>query len=65
MILRPRVLFGRFSYGGADFIVNDLVGGSSITKNGYHRAVQVGDKVYDNYFKKGVEASKYFDSIQA
>lgn len=52
--------------GGHAFIVNDLVNtGSSITRNGYHKAIQVGDTVFDNFFKGGVSASKYFDSLFA
>jgi transposase IS66 family protein/papain fold toxin 2 of polymorphic toxin system len=37
------------------FIARDLVGaGTSLTQNGFHQAVRVGDMVFDNFLRKGV-----------
>jgi hypothetical protein len=52
--------------GGMDNIVNDLVGqGSTITRNGKHQAVRVGNLVYDNYFPNGVPYDDYVNNLHA
>ncbi|MDH5492135.1 MAG: hypothetical protein OEY14_09290 [Myxococcales bacterium] len=53
--------------GGADFIVNDMVdaGRTSITRNGFHQAVRVGDTVFDNFFRNGVPYEQYVRSLNA
>jgi hypothetical protein len=50
-----------------DFIASDLVRGgtTSITRNGFHQAVQVGDMVFDNFFPGGVAYSTYVESLHA
>jgi len=52
--------------GGAQFMVNQLVDvDSSITANGTHRAVQVGEVVFDNYFRGGASYDSYIQALQA
>jgi hypothetical protein len=49
-----------------DYMVNDLISGSkSITTNGIHQAVRVGDVVYDNFFRAGVSYQTYVRSLHA
>ncbi|AGP41062.1 papain fold toxin domain-containing protein [Sorangium cellulosum] len=50
-----------------EFIASDLVksGTTSITRNGYHEAVRVGDTVFDNFFPGGVPYQTYVDSLHA
>lgn len=50
-----------------EFMVNDLVGRgkASITKNGYHEAVRVGNMVYDNFLPQGVPWDTYFKALHA
>jgi len=51
---------------GRDFIVSDLVNnGKPITRNGEHRAVQVGGMVFDNFLPQGVSVAEYFDTLWA
>ena len=50
-----------------DFIVSDLVksGTTSITRNGYHEAVRVGDIVFDNFPPQGVAYDTYIGPLHA
>ena len=49
-----------------DFIVNSLLGGnSSITQNGFHQAIRVGNTVFDNFFRAGVTYDQYVSSLHA
>ncbi len=50
-----------------DFIVNDLIdgGASTITRNGTHQAVKVGDTVFDNFFKNGIPYEDYVGALGA
>lgn len=50
-----------------DFIASDLVRGgtTSITRNGFHQAVQVGDMVFDNFLPGGVAYPTYVQSLHA
>jgi hypothetical protein len=49
-----------------DFMVNDLVGGgTTITTNGTHTAVNVGDVIFDNFFQEGVNANSYLNAMNA
>lgn len=47
-------------------MVNDFVGaGKTITTNGRHQAVRVGDTVFDNFFPNGVPYDWYVDALHA
>ena len=49
-----------------DFMVNDLLGGgTSITQNGFHQAVRVGDVVFDNFLRDGASHSAYVGGLWA
>jgi len=49
-----------------DFIVSDLVGGgTSLTQNGFHQAVRVGDVVFDNFSREGVPYAEYVGALGA
>ena len=52
--------------GGFQNIVNDLVGpGRTITENGLHQAVKIGDMVFDNFLRNGVPYEVYVNSLHA
>ncbi|MCC7108317.1 MAG: hypothetical protein IT382_03445 [Deltaproteobacteria bacterium] len=52
--------------GPIPYIVNDLVGrGTTITQNGFHRAIRVDDTIFDNFFQQGVDAETYLGSLHA
>lgn len=52
--------------GGAQFIVSDLVdAGTSLTQNGFHQAVRVGDMVFDNFLREGVPYTEYVGALYA
>jgi len=52
--------------GGLAFMANDLLKGTTtITNNGFHQAIRVGDLVFDNFFRNGVHYAIYVQSIQA
>jgi RHS repeat-associated protein len=54
------------SNGRSQFMVNELVDvGTPITTNGTHQAVQVGEVVFDNYFRGGVSYDSYLEGLQA
>lgn len=46
---------------------NDLVDGglNTITKNGFHQAVQVGEVVFDNFLREGASYESYLGALQA
>jgi RHS repeat-associated protein len=51
---------------GMELMVNELVSVSSpITADGTHQAVQVGDVVFDNYFRGGASYDGYIQALQA
>lgn len=51
----------------ANYIASDLVqkGTTSLTLNGFHQAVRVGDMVFDNFLRQGVPYSEYMGAIGA
>ena len=52
---------------GSDFIVSDRFkeGATSITENGYHEAVRVGDTVFDNVSPDGIPADQFFKDLHS
>lgn len=51
---------------GYQLMVSDLLtGGKTITYNGIHQAVRVGDTVFDNFFPEGVLYDTYVGALQA
>ncbi|MFT3766700.1 MAG: polymorphic toxin-type HINT domain-containing protein [Minicystis sp.] len=53
--------------GGNEFMASDLVkkGGTTITTNGYHEFVRVGDTVFDNFLRGGVPYDIYVKALHA
>lgn len=53
--------------GGRSFIAADRFkdGKVSITLNGRHEAVRVGDTVFDNLSPEGIPAEEFFDDLHA
>jgi hypothetical protein len=48
-----------------DWIVNDLLGPKPIAQSGFHRVVQVANAVFDNFFQLGIQATPYYNAMQA
>jgi hypothetical protein len=62
--IRGEVLSIRANAG--DLMVNDLIGpGKTITQNGFHMAVRVGDTVFDNFFREGVSYEAFVNALNA